>query len=563
MPLDQTLAELGKIDADLSKNVEDLGHLLDAEVSAKRVTDPIAQSLRWSLRNLQPSTGSDFGAIVGSSRLPVENASLMEAIKGLETLWAAAQQRRNALIQAGLAEARLRVTEAAQSGVINAADIDQLIATLTQLQEAAQNRNAPVASLASASNYTSLLAFTRALRRVVELTPKSDPLNVSSALTQLQYSTTSIRTYIDDSVVQMRIQKVLAPYQKAQEDAQAALDTALGANKPTAELTPALAQFEEALERQQQARSGLNLRGPRDISDVTNTYRNLVALAGARESGDFNRVRSLTMNLKESNLQHLGATRAAAYTAQIAAWEKELEAQRKQADEKRRETLSKRVSAVQNPAELDVLAAELARAEAETRNDRNSDLPRGIAQQLRALAAAWTGANPQFLQQNYIDDSDTRFSTELTGLRQRIERDVLAKSLRAPELNQPPLASLAPDAALDKLSAQFAAGGEWRRLLQLTEARGLQNRFTGLLPRDSDLTTALHSYLAAQNFELAEQWSDAVQSYKLVLRSTSELAPIKESADRLKALAKGHSEAFSAPATATTLPPPARVPLPQ
>jgi len=558
--LDQTLAELGKIDADLSKKVEDLGRLLDAEVSAKRVTDPIAQSLRWSLRNLQPSSGSDFGAIVGSSRLPVENASLMEAIKGLETQWAAAQQQRNALIQAGLAEARLRVTEAAQSAG-NAADVDPLIATLTQLQEAAQNRNAPVASLASASNYTSLLAFTRALRRVVELTPKSDPLNVSSALAQLQYSTTSIRTYIDDSVVQQRIQKMLAPYQKAQEEAQAALDTALGANKPASELATALAQFEEAVERQQQARSGLNLRGPRDISDVTNTYRNLVALAGARESGDFNRVRSLTMNLKESNLQHLGTTRAATYSAQIAAWEKDLDAQRRQADEKRREALGKRVSAVQNPAELDVLAAELARAEAETRNDRDSDLPRGIAQQLRALAAAWTGANPQFLQQSYIDSADTRFSTELTGLRQRIERDVLAKSLRAPELNQPPLASLAPDAALDKLSGQFAASGEWRRLLQLTEARGLQNRFTGLLPRDSDLTTALHSYLAAQNFELAEQWSDAVQSYKLALRSTSELAPIKESADRLKALAKSHPEAFPAPAATTPLH--ARVPLPQ
>jgi hypothetical protein len=47
---------------------------------------------------------------------------------------------------------------------------------------------------------------------------------------------------------------------------------------------------------------------------------------------------------------------------------------------------------------------------------------------------------------------------------------------------------------------------------------------------------ALRSYLAGQNLELAEQWSDAAAAYKRVLLCTSDLAPVADAAERLKAL---------------------------
>ena len=54
------------------------------------------------------------------------------------------------------------------------------------------------------------------------------------------------------------------------------------------------------------------------------------------------------------------------------------------------------------------------------------------------------------------------------------------------------------------------------------------------------------AFFAGQNFELAEQWSDAMQSYKTVLRSANEHVPIKAAAERLKVLTKEHPEAVAA-----------------
>jgi hypothetical protein len=52
----------------------------------------------------------------------------------------------------------------------------------------------------------------------------------------------------------------------------------------------------------------------------------------------------------------------------------------------------------------------------------------------------------------------------------------------------------------------------------------------------------LRSYFQAQNFELSEQWLEAYGAYHSVLRSTSELAPIKDSSDHLKIVSKKLSQ---------------------
>ena len=53
-----------------------------------------------------------------------------------------------------------------------------------------------------------------------------------------------------------------------------------------------------------------------------------------------------------------------------------------------------------------------------------------------------------------------------------------------------------------------------------------------------------------QAWRYAEQWAEAMQSYKAVLRSASPRAPIKPAAERIKILAKEHPEVSKIPAPA-------------
>ena len=62
-----------------------------------------------------------------------------------------------------------------------------------------------------------------------------------------------------------------------------------------------------------------------------------------------------------------------------------------------------------------------------------------------------------------------------------------------------------------------------------------------LAPDDS--IAALRSFFAGQNLELAEQWLEAAQAYKEVLRSANSRAPTTAAAEKLKALLKAHPEA--------------------
>ena len=101
------------------------------------------------------------------------------------------------------------------------------------------------------------------------------------------------------------------------------------------------------------------------------------------------------------------------------------------------------------------------------------------------------------------------------------------------------------EAAFDTFCDDLVKKGEWRRLYDVLNARSAIQANTGRR-LDDDTLTALRSFFAAQNLELAEQWADAAQTYKLVLRSASRRAPIVPAADRLKALTKAHPEISAA-----------------
>ena len=148
----------------------------------------------------------------------------------------------------------------------------------------------------------------------------------------------------------------------------------------------------------------------------------------------------------------------------------------------------------------------------------------------------------------------------MNDLHQRVQRDIVSRTLHAPELLQAPLAERPLEKALDALARNFSNAREWRRLLVLLESRSSANVFpNGSRPRAGDDIAAIRSYLAGQNFELAELWPDAILAYKAVLSTGAELGPIKDAVERLKVLAKEHPEGLDPPRTpAATIPSPQR-----
>jgi hypothetical protein len=549
--LEEVLTQISKIDQDLAAKTQALRVAIDTASTAKRITESVAQSLRFSLRSAATAGSADLGSALASNRLPMEDSTLMDAIKSLENDWAAAQTQRLTWIKAAAKEADSRVGTVARSAQ-KPVDLDAAIALTERLQEAIPTRTSAISSALGATNFSSLAASLRSLRRVLEVQSQNDPSALSFALSQFQSAAGSARSAFSENDVQQRIQQALAPFQKAQDEAQEALDRVLATGRGAAEVGAALIKFEEVAERAQQARSNITSRMVRDSSGLANIYRSFAQIVATLEAGQFAQAKSLLGNVRNAGLQALGAVKAASYTQQMSTWEKLIDDGTRKSADKRREEFRVRLAALRTPADLEALAAELSKREIEGRDARDSEMPRGLANQLNVLAAAWASSSPNLLvRQNYGDSVDLRFASEIGTLRKRIERDVLARVLRAPELNQPPLSELAPEVAMEKLGDQFAEKGEWRRLLQLLEANAGQGRFDGSPARDGDLSSAVRAFLAGQNFELAEQWADAVLSYKTVLRAASDRAPVKQAAERLKELNKQHPEAFTAPVPAT------------
>jgi hypothetical protein len=215
----------------------------------------------------------------------------------------------------------------------------------------------------------------------------------------------------------------------------------------------------------------------------------------------------------------------------------------------RQEKIRTRLAGVNDAAELDRLVGELAARprRPDPLREPDADGTGHLAAELSSLARAWNTGNTAQLQSDLAGGNTSRhpFLKELADLRQRIERDVLSRIVRAPELKSPPLSEKPLDVALESFSNDLANSGDWRRLYRLIELTASMQMPRGGLSSEEALA-ALRSFFAAQNFEAAEQWKEAVQAYKSVLQSASERAPIKAAAERLKQLTKEHPDAANA-----------------
>ena len=322
-------------------------------------------------------------------------------------------------------------------------------------------------------------------------------------------------------------------------------------------MAAALDRFQKATSALLEIRAASDRMGAFDQGQPTESYRLIVEAVRTLQSGDFGAVKASVQMARNSRIA-LNGQRTEIFAKFLGTLETEAAESAEKAKKERFQKVTDRLVAVKEPADLDALASELARfaQESSEQTGRSNENWPQLAEHLTALATVWTSGSPVNWQRDVPGGSNSgiaAFSVPLRALRNRIERDLLVRALKIPELNSAPLSELPIETALDTLSDQLARNAEWRRLFQVLEARSNPQYPRGERLSD-DALTGLRTFFAGQNYELAEQWGDAVTAYKEVLRTTSLRSPTAAAAERLKALSKAHPELGRPPAP--TVPPP-------
>lgn len=198
-----------------------------------------------------------------------------------------------------------------------------------------------------------------------------------------------------------------------------------------------------------------------------------------------------------------------------------------------RKSLLSQVAEINTPEQAAACADAIRQAPATSgRNDALASLE----QELRQLAVEWqTGTlSTRLSRQTYGAYSPP----ELEAVRQRAFREQTASRLALPELLQPPLAGTPLPEALGKAAAQAAERREWRRALALYGASDQDAQ------RPSEQARAIEEFLVAGQLEQAGLYVEAAEVYEAVLRQVAEHTPVQESAARVKLLRTEHPDAF-------------------
>jgi hypothetical protein len=537
MDLDKIASHLSREYEDLRKSAESLRALVESELKAKRLDANAGGNFLWAL-DANLSTGFFDMRALTTARVTMEtpNEAVSKAAQKLVELGNKVQSDRIDLNRKSLEAACQRAAEVGRTAQ-KPADIERTLASLEAVKGLLEERVAGgMQLLLPNGDWHPPIALMHNLLAVFTARDSGDPKLLGNALNQLQppgYGQLSW-TKVDS---EKRIKEFIKPYVTAAEQAQDALEKALLARPPAKELTVFLAKFEDAEKALADARpSGYPEVAP---ANPIETYRTIVGLARATEESDSDYLRQNLTNVR-TRLAALGAERASRLDPLFEEWRKQFAVAEKQPGKEQRGEWSDRIAAVKSPEELQALADEIERAEQAAAHNPGYAPQGQLSAQLKTLAGVWSSGNPEILAANRFDYGPPGgvYGKEINHLRERIERDLLSHSLHAPELLKPPLADEPLGVALEGLAKSISEAHEWRHLLAVFESQ--TNQQMPVTARTIEAITAVRSFLAGQNFELAEQWPDAIAAYKAVLSTTSELGPIKEAAERLKLLTREH-----------------------
>lgn len=495
--------------------------------------------------------------MIATAPVPEESPALVQAYGELETLSNALVARRAALNKAAMEELTGRISEAFRTAQ-KPEEVDTLIAVAETAGQALSRRFARDGTNDLQHFFPQGESLLRGLKRFLETPLDGDCGDVKAAVEQLRGlgETAGVWAPSVSGEIKARVAQILKPRAEELDKTQEELDAALLARKPLAETQVLMARFEELADLVGSLRTSFGANPGAELRKAVEAYRLLVNIIVSLETGDGTGVQQRFSEARQA-ARKLGAKNGARFEAMLVKWEGDWAERRVRQVQERQTALRQQLAAAKTPAAVEELAATVAgwAREGSRRNEPEGENYAQLGRTLSTLAAVWSSASIHLLPRAGQGAEEMRpaYAKELRALQTRIERDVMSKVLEAPELRQPPLAEMEPEAAIHQLAAGFTRRGEWRRLLRYAELRNT-GREGQPFQQQNDLLMALRSFFAGQNFELAELWAEAAQAYKSVLTSSSEMAPITAAAERLKVLTKEHPEALASPAARPPFP---------
>ena len=577
MPLEKVVERIKQIEDDFAKQMSTFIAVVDAEVAAKRISVTVAQLLRelaqapqFNFNELSTNIPLKSGAVpveppdpgtgLPSARnVPQRNEAIYAAAKELDAASRLQQMRINTAVSGLSKVLRLRLSNAVL-GKTKLDEIATLIQTLERIQDTMQRR-----MLSFGQGHVSsenLIAALKAVKQLAEAENNHSTTTIPAAVTTLRNIAMQGDLFKRDQIKDI-IARYLEPMRKAIEDQGAAIEAMIEARKPAQEIATAVEVYAQAIKQFNSLNGDESRVTGADFSEVIiDFYRNVATALKSLENGQYEEAdrclkgaagmeRQFTPSSIRNRGKNVGDSEARVRI--VGKIQKELAEKVTKIREQAITDINSRISAVKEPTDITAVISEIEKQLRQFRmnsdGSNNDDLAR-LSEPLRELQRAWTTNSPQTiarLDQQFVmtqREPPAAFRKEFTALRNRILRTLFATTFKAPELNVAPYIDKEPDVAVEAFCDDLVQRCEWRRLLDV-----LQIRTPSVAQRagqiEDEAIPAIRSYLAGKNFELAEQWADAVIAYKAVLRSTATRAPIQAASGSIKAIAKAHPKAIT------------------
>ena len=527
--------------APVARKAKDLLALVDSEASAQRISEPLAEGLRWTLRHFFPTDGGDVLGLLASTRMPLEDAALMEAARSLDDAERAAQARRAALKAQAIREAAQRSGELLRHGR-SVTEIDAFLRGMEHFQSLTEQHAYDSAPGAPASDFLACIALMRSLRGVIALAPADDFSTVDTAVGQFKQDAFSDLEFASLADYSTRASALLAFFQQAADAVRDDFGSALIAGKSGEPIELLSGKLVDATRRLSEVSTILVPEfanfGHRECEATSRSFTALDDIAPLIASRQWNKAGAEIASAREF-IPQMAPRQAAALEALLTKLERQIADAAESAPRESEEQWRAKLGAVKQPSDLAAIATELSDRPRNSPGFEDSWGTRGLAKQLSALAAAWSSEDLNLVAEGDLQGGAGE-DAGLAALRERIMREMVIRSIDAPELDLAPFADRSLGAAIEAFLSKLAAEGKWRRMLEVFKTESIFKRIHGLTPRAPREAAAVRSCLAGHSLEAAGLWTEAAAAYKSVLASVIDNGPVADAADRLKALAKEH-----------------------
>lgn len=570
LPLEKIPERLKQIEADFAKQVDAFVAVVDAELAANRISDTIAQLLRKKAEARRSSFHESM------QDMPKTNEAISSALTELDAAYTLIKFSTNTVVSSVSRGMRQRMKEAVL-GKSTPEETAVLNKTLDRIQSVINDKKYRLDQLPF--RLESFSHILDAIKLITEAESSRSATTILKALVALRKAPNfGSDLSFAKSEIDVRMAQLVQPVRKIADDKSIVIEGMIEARKPAQEIKAVIASYSEAIDLLDEAGANASgesvmfyqAKGKANV-DLTRLYTYMASVlnhidvfVNVDPTQKARHLKGAADDLKMA--QALAGGDSSPDTHRRRNWQQILDRFQKELSDKTTglrdqgiANLLASMAALKKPGEFNALWGELY---------KGPDEFRGLNVPLHLLQAFWEqreiGYADQFndwlvmeerLEKEERRERSAAFRKGLIDLRNRILREVFVNTLKIPELTEAPYADKDPEVAVETFCDDLAQRSEWRRLLAILQLRAspaLRKRDQ----KEDESIPSIRFFIAGNNFELAEQWMDAVLAYQSVLRNTSKRAPIKEAADSIKAIAKAHPETVNRENADTTTPAP-------